>query len=218
MSQPSASPAFKSGGFAYRPHEGRQFALVNIALWFVPFAYGLGLATVSSNLESRRPKQFPDPSVVCGPSIATHENKMRSILLATALLFVLQATSTPSAAAKRKSDGVRSHTKAHHQYKKDRSSRHGASVHTGVASYYWQPQRLSAGGSFNSNAMTAAHRTLPFGTRVRVTHAGRSVEVRINDRGPFIAGRIIDLSAAAAHAIGLGAQGVARVTIAVLGR
>jgi rare lipoprotein A len=68
--------------------------------------------------------------------------------------------------------------------------------------------------------MTAAHRTLPFGTRVRVTHAGngRSVEVRINDRGPFIAGRIIDLSTAAARAIGLGAQGVARVTIAVLGR
>jgi rare lipoprotein A (peptidoglycan hydrolase) len=190
-------------------------------LWFVPFAYGLGLAIVGSNLESWRPKQFSDPSVVRGPSMSTHEDKMRSILLATALLSVLQATtSTPSAAAKRQGDGVRSHTNAHHRYKKDRSSRHGASVHTGMASYYWQPQGLSSGGSYNSNAMTAAHRTLPFGTRVRVTHAGngRSVEVRINDRGPFTAGRIIDLSTAAGRAIGLGAQGVARVTIAVLGR
>jgi rare lipoprotein A (peptidoglycan hydrolase) len=153
--------------------------------------------------------------------MSTHEDKMRSILLATALLFVLQATtSTPSAAAKSKGDGVRPHTNAHHRYKKDRSSRHGASVHTGMGPTIGGRRDSRQGGSFNSNAMTAAHRTLPFGTRVRVTHAGngRSVEVRINDRGPFIAGRIIDLSTAAARAIGLGAQGVARVTIAVLGR
>jgi YD repeat-containing protein len=151
----------------------------------------------------------------------THEVKMRSILLATALLFGLQPTiSTPSAAAGVKSPSVQPHTNTHHtHYKKDRSSRHGASALSGMASYYWQPQRLSSGGIFNSNAMTAAHRTLPFGTRVRVTHTGngRSVEVRINDRGPFIAGRIIDLSTAAARAIGLAAQGVARVSIAVVG-
>ena len=65
--------------------------------------------------------------------------------------------------------------------------------------------------------MTAAHKTLPFGTRVRVTHTGngRSVDVHINDRGPFTAGRIIDLSKAAAQVIGMG--GIARVTLTVLG-
>ena len=68
--------------------------------------------------------------------------------------------------------------------------------------------------------MTAAHRTLPFGTRVRVTHMGngRSVDVRINDRGPYIAGRIIDLSRAAAGVIGMTGQGIARVSVTVLGR
>lgn len=90
----------------------------------------------------------------------------------------------------------------------------------GVASFYWQPQRVAAGGWFNPNAMTAAHRTLPFGTRVRVTHAanGRSVDVRINDRGPYIAGRIIDLSKAAAGVIGMQGQGIARVRVTILGR
>ena len=90
----------------------------------------------------------------------------------------------------------------------------------GLASYYQRGQRVASGGYFNPSAMTAAHRTLPFGTRVRVTHqaSGRSVDVHINDRGPFIAGRIIDLSKAAAHVIGLTASGIARVSITILGR
>jgi rare lipoprotein A len=68
--------------------------------------------------------------------------------------------------------------------------------------------------------MTAAHKTLPFGTRVRVTHAtnGRSVVVTINDRGPYIRGRTIDLSKAAAGVIGMLGQGVARIRMEVLGR
>src|SRR5262245_61059045 len=90
----------------------------------------------------------------------------------------------------------------------------------GMASYYWQPQVLASGGRFNPNGLTAAHKTLPFGTRVRVTHLGngRSVEVKINDRGPYVAGRIIDLSRAAAHVIGMTAQGVARVGVEILGK
>lgn len=90
----------------------------------------------------------------------------------------------------------------------------------GMASYYWQGQRVASGGWFNPNAMTAAHKTLPFGTRVRVTHMGngRSVDVTINDRGPFIAGRIIDLSRAAASAINMTSQGVAKIRMTVLGR
>lgn len=99
------------------------------------------------------------------------------------------------------------------------TGRLGSGQH-GVASFYWQPQRVASGGWFNPNAMTAAHRTLPFGTRVRVTHAatGRSVDVRINDRGPYIAGRIIDLSRAAAGVIGMTGQGIARVSVTILGR
>lgn len=95
-----------------------------------------------------------------------------------------------------------------------------ASGQQGVASYYWQGQRVASGGWFNPNAMTAAHKTLPFGTKVRVTHLGngRSVDVMINDRGPFIAGRIIDLSKAAAGIIGMTGQGIARVAVEVLGR
>jgi rare lipoprotein A len=90
----------------------------------------------------------------------------------------------------------------------------------GIASYYWQPQRVASGGWFNPNAMTAAHKTLPFGTRVRVTHLGngRSVVVRINDRGPYIRGRIIDLSRAAAGVIGMTGQGIARIRMDVMGR
>jgi len=92
--------------------------------------------------------------------------------------------------------------------------------HVGIASYYWQPQALASGGRFNPDAMTAAHKTLPFGTRVRIRHLGngRSVDVHINDRGPYVAGRIIDLSKAAAGKIGMTGQGVARVSMTVLGR
>ena len=91
---------------------------------------------------------------------------------------------------------------------------------SGIASYYWQPQRVASGGWFNPNAMTAAHKALPFGTKVRVTHqaSGRSVMVTINDRGPYIAGRVIDLSSAAAGLLGMKGAGVARVSLAVLGR
>lgn len=95
-----------------------------------------------------------------------------------------------------------------------------ASGQIGTASYYQHGQMVASGARFNPSALTAAHRTLPFGTRVRVTNlgSGRSVEVRINDRGPFIAGRIIDLSRAAAALIGMTASGVARVSMTVLGR
>lgn len=99
-------------------------------------------------------------------------------------------------------------------------NRGGGGGSHGIASFYWQPQRVASGGWFNPNAMTAAHKTLPFGTRVRVTHVGngRSVVVKINDRGPFVRGRVIDLSKAAAGVIGMQGQGLARVRLDVLGR
>jgi rare lipoprotein A len=72
-----------------------------------------------------------------------------------------------------------------------------------------QGYRTASSEKFNPSAMTAAHRTLPFGTRVRVTNSrnGRSIIVRINDRGPFVMGRAIDLSSDAAQAIGMGSSG-----------
>lgn len=93
------------------------------------------------------------------------------------------------------------------------------STQTGMASYYWQGQMTASGVRFNPNAMTAAHRTLPFGTKVRVTNKrnGKSVIVTINDRGPFIRGRIIDLSNAAAGVIGMRSSGVAPVTVERIG-
>ncbi len=92
---------------------------------------------------------------------------------------------------------------------------------TGLASWYgpgFHGARTANGERFNQDAMTAAHKTLPFGTRVRVTnlHNGRSVIVRINDRGPFTPGREIDLSRGAAAAIGLIGAGVGPVRIDVL--
>jgi rare lipoprotein A len=88
----------------------------------------------------------------------------------------------------------------------------------GMASYYKSGKRTANGERFNPHGLTAAHRKLKFGTRLRVTnvHTGRSVVVRVNDRGPFIRGRIIDLSLGAAQVIGLTKSGVARVSYTVL--
>ncbi|NEP12182.1 MAG: septal ring lytic transglycosylase RlpA family protein [Symploca sp. SIO2C1] len=92
---------------------------------------------------------------------------------------------------------------------------------SGIASWYgpgFHGRKSASGERFNQNALTAAHRTLPFGTNVLVTNLnnGRSVIVRINDRGPFIRGRVIDLSVAAARVIGMLDSGVAPVNVQVL--
>jgi rare lipoprotein A len=107
---------------------------------------------------------------------------------------------------------------AHRKSAAKTASYGGGGGSSGMASYYWQGQQTASGARFNPSAMTAAHRTLPFGTRVVVTNRnnGRSVTVTINDRGPFIKGRIIDLSRGAASAIGMTGAGLARVSISVL--
>jgi len=89
---------------------------------------------------------------------------------------------------------------------------------SGRASFYGNESgsKTASGQRFNQNAMTAAHRSLPFGTKLRVTHRGQSVVVTINDRGPFIKGRVLDLSTGAARAIGLTGAGVGQVTAEVV--
>jgi len=107
----------------------------------------------------------------------------------------------------------------------DAKSRHsGSGGHSGLASVYaskadgYAGRRTASGERVHSGGLTAAHKTLPFGTMVRVTNRknSRSVVVRINDRGPFVRGRVIDLTPAGARAIGF--SGLAPVSLAVLGR
>ena len=100
------------------------------------------------------------------------------------------------------------------------AAEHKAHEFSGIAAYYdhHYSGRTASGVRYNPTLMTAAHRTLPFGTRVRVTDrkTGRSIEVVINDRGPFTRGRVIDLSLAAAKELRMIDRGLARVTAMVI--
>ena len=88
----------------------------------------------------------------------------------------------------------------------------------GLASFYGHQSQTASGERFNPQELTAAHRTLPFGTRVRVTDVatGRSVTVRVNDRGPFVPGRIVDVSSSAAETLGISGRGIAKVKLDVV--
>ena len=98
------------------------------------------------------------------------------------------------------------------------ASSSGGRSFSGMASFYGNESgsKTASGQRFNQNAMTCAPRSLPFGTKLRVTHGGNSVVVTVNDRGPFVRGRILDLSTAAARAVGLTSAGVGRVTVEVI--
>ena len=87
----------------------------------------------------------------------------------------------------------------------------------GIASFYKYEAKTANGEQFNPRELTAAHRTLPFGTRLRVTNVatGQSVSVRINDRGPFIAGRVVDVSLSAAEVLGMVDRGITKVKLEV---
>ena len=88
----------------------------------------------------------------------------------------------------------------------------------GVASFYTEGQQTASGEKFDTDDLTAAHPTLPFGTRLRVTNVatGRSVTVRINDRGPYVPGRVVDVSHSAANALGMVQSGIAKVKLDVV--
>jgi rare lipoprotein A len=88
----------------------------------------------------------------------------------------------------------------------------------GLASFYREGTRTANGEKFDTYELTAAHPTLPFGTRLRVTNVatGRSVTVRVNDRGPYVRGRVVDVSYSAADALGMVGRGVAKVKLDVV--
>lgn len=99
-----------------------------------------------------------------------------------------------------------------------RATRPGGPDEEGLASFYsasLEGRPTASGEPYRGASLTAAHRTLPFGTCVRVTAVatGRSVQVRVNDRGPFVSGRVIDVSRAAAEQLGLVQAGIARVRL-----
>lgn len=148
----------------------------------------------------------------------------RAAIAVVASTLVIGGTATDASAKSRH------HRHHHHAAQKDSGSDwHNANASmtpssgtgrsfSGMASFYGNESgsRTASGQRFNQNAMTAAHRSLPFGTKLRVTHGSQSVIVTINDRGPFIRGRVLDLSTGAARAIGLTGRGVGRVTAEVV--
>jgi len=146
------------------------------------------------------------------------QSRPRTAVALIAATFLLSGAVTEASAKSHRGHHHRHH--AHHDWKNANASVGGGSSRSfsGMASYYGNESgsRTASGQRFNQGAMTAAHRSLPFGTKLKVTHGDRSVVVTINDRGPFIRGRVLDLSTGAARAIGLTSRGVGRVVAEVM--
>jgi peptidoglycan lytic transglycosylase len=150
----------------------------------------------------------------------------------TALAFVAATLLVGGSVTEASAKSRHYHHHRHHHHHEARAAQGGswrdanASIATssgghsfsGMASYYGNESgsRTASGQRFNQSALTCAHRSLPFGTKLRVTHGGQSVVVTVNDRGPFVRGRVLDLSTGAARAIGLTGAGVGRVTAEVV--
>jgi rare lipoprotein A len=158
-----------------------------------------------------------------GPGSVTRSRTAFALIAATLLV----GGSVTEASAKSRHHH-RHHHHAHHAAKAaggdwrdanaSMGSTSGGHSFSGMASFYGNESgsKTASGARFNQNAMTCAHRSLPFGTKLRVTHGGRSVVVTVNDRGPFIKGRVLDLSTAAARAVGLTSAGVGQVSAEVI--
>ncbi|MBO4225073.1 septal ring lytic transglycosylase RlpA family protein [Bradyrhizobium neotropicale] len=122
-------------------------------------------------------------------------------------------TRTAAVAMKKRVAAMRKHTRL--------ASRKGGDVKVasqGVASFYSEDSQTASGEKFDKNELTAAHPTLPFGTKLRVTDvkSGRSVTVRVNDRGPYVRGRVVDVSYSAAQELGMVGKGVTNVKLDVV--
>jgi peptidoglycan lytic transglycosylase len=110
------------------------------------------------------------------------------------------------------------HTRKHTPFASNKNPAETQVASRGLASFYTEGAQTASGERFDANEMTAAHPTLPFGTRLRVTNVatGKSVTVRVNDRGPFVPGRVVDVSHAAAETLGMIGRGVAQVKLDVV--
>jgi rare lipoprotein A len=110
------------------------------------------------------------------------------------------------------------HVKKHTPFSPQKTAAVPQTASQGVASFYTEGTQTASGEKFDTHELTAAHPTLPFGTRVRVTNVatGQSVTVRVNDRGPYVRGRIVDVSYSAAESLGMVGRGVANVRLDVV--
>jgi rare lipoprotein A len=167
------------------------------------------------------------------PSAAGNAVRLSAVVLAGALLAACAQSSvvsrnsgafapsrqasvrydrTPSFVAQRRVASVRRHTPfASHKAT-------AATKMAGVASFYTEGEQTASGEKFDTHELTAAHPTLPFGTKLRVTNVttGRSVTVRVNDRGPYVRGRVVDVSYSAAQSLGMVGKGIANVKLDVV--
>jgi rare lipoprotein A len=109
-------------------------------------------------------------------------------------------------------------TKKHSPFASEKNAAETQLASHGVASFYTEGTQTANGERFDTHKLTAAHRTLPFGTRLRVTNVttGRSVTVRVNDRGQFVPGRVVDVSYSAAETLGMVKRGIAKVKLDVV--
>jgi len=160
-------------------------------------------------------------------SMAGQLTRSRTALAVVAATLLVGGTVTEASAKSR-------YHHSHHHYSHQASRMSGTSsrdadasmklsstigrVFSGLASFYGNEsgRQTASGQRFDQNKLTCAHRSLPFGTKLRVTHGDRSVIVTVNDRGPYIRGRVLDLSTAAARAVGLTDEGVGRVTAEIV--
>jgi rare lipoprotein A len=138
----------------------------------------------------------------------------KSQLLATSQQPSLEHNRRISSVINRRVMVARKHT----PFKPDKNATETQVASNGVASFYTEGTKTANGEKFDTHELTAAHRTLPFGTRLRVTNVstGKAVTVRINDRGPFIPGRVVDVSYAAAETLGMVDGGIAKVKLDVV--
>jgi peptidoglycan lytic transglycosylase len=155
------------------------------------------------------------------PALGTVTQSRTALALFAATLLI--GGSVPEASAKSRHHHHRDHHAGNSSSVRDANAAivpASGSGHSfsGMASFYGNESgsQTASGQRFNQNAMTCAHRSLPFGTKLRVTHGGQSVVVTVNDRGPFVHGRVLDLSTAAARAVGLTSAGVGHVTAEVI--
>lgn len=171
------------------------------------FAVALGAASLAACAQS---------SVVTKQSESLAPNRLASVEHKRKTSHVMNShvTNRRVAATKKHTPVASHHTPvASH---KDAAETKVAS--NGLASFYSDATQTASGEKFDAHELTAAHRTLPFGTRLRVTNVatGQSVTVRVTDRGPFVPGRVVDVSHSAAETLGMVGEGVAKVKLDVI--
>ena len=147
----------------------------------------------------------------CAQSSVTKKSELRA---ASRQVSLEERRNTPSVMNR----GLAAKTNKHTPFAANKNAVETQIASYGLASFYSDEQQTANGEKFNPNALTAAHPTVPFGTQLRVTNVatGRSVTVRVNDRGPFVPGRIVDVSYSAAETLGIVGRGVAKVKLDVI--